>query len=156
MNIFVDADACPVKEIIVKIAKDRGVPVTMLMDTSHQWADGYSDVIIVDKARDAVDLALINRCSKGDIIITQDYGVAALALGKGAKALNQNGLIYSDKNMDRLLFDRHLGQKVRRSGGRTNQPKRRSKEDDDRFEAALINILKDNNKDFTASSRFAT
>lgn len=140
MNILVDADACPVKQIIVRIAKKLSIPVTMFCDTSHIISDDYSELIVVDKARDSVDIKLTNRIIKGDIVVTQDYGLAAMALGKGAKPINQNGLIYSDKNIDRLLFERHLGQKVRRAGKRTGGPAKRSKEDDVRFEEAFFRI----------------
>ncbi len=141
MQILVDADACPVKEIIVRIAKKYSIPVTMIIDTSHQLYDGYSTIITVDKARDSVDIKLINLLKKEDIVVTQDYGVAAMGLGKGAKVLNQNGLIYSDNNIDRLLFERHIGQKVRRAGGRTGSVKKRSKEDDDNFEKSLLKLI---------------
>ncbi len=141
-----DADACPVKEIIIKVAKERDIPVTMIMDTSHWWQNDYAKVINVDKERDGVDIALINMTHKNDIVVTQDYGVAAMALGKGAWALNQNGLIFSSSNMDKLLFERHLGQKVRRAGGRTKNIRRRTKEDDERFESALIKVIENAEK----------
>ncbi len=143
MQILVDADACPVKEIIVKVARQCGLAVTMLIDTSHELNDGYSRVITVDKARDSVDIALINLVSSGDIVVTQDYGVAAMALGKKARALNQNGLVFSDDNIDRLLFERHLGQKVRRAGGRTANLPKRSREDDANFESAFRKLVDD-------------
>lgn len=141
MRILVDADACPVKQIVVRVAREKGIPVTMFIDTSHLIDDGYSDVIIVDKQRDSVDLALANKAGTGDVVVTQDFGLAAMVLAKGARALNQNGMIYSDDNMDRLLFERHISQKVRRSGGRTSGPRKRTREDDDRFEAAYRRLL---------------
>ncbi len=141
MQILVDADACPVKDIIVRIAKQHNVLVTMLIDTSHELEDGYSTVITVDKARDSVDIALINLVKSGDIVVTQDYGVAAMALGKEAKAVNQNGLVYSDDNIDRLLFERHLGQKVRRAGGRTASIKKRSNKDNEHFERVFRHLV---------------
>lgn len=141
MHIYVDADACPVKEVIVRIAKRAGLPVTMLIDTSHELSDGYSEIVTVDKARDSVDIKLINLAKSGDVVVTQDYGVAAMALGKGAKAVNQNGMVYSDANMDRLLFERHLAQKVRRAGGRTGTSRRRTKADDEAFERAFLALL---------------
>lgn len=146
MNILVDADACPVKDIIVRVAEEKNLPVIMFMDTSHAWArdnPSWVTVVTVDKERDGVDIALINRAQKNDVIVTQDYGVAALALGKGCRALNQNGLIFSAQNMDKLLFERHLGQKVRRAGGRTKNARRRTQEDDERFERALRYILEE-------------
>lgn len=113
----------------------------MLIDTSHELNDGYSTVITVDKARDSVDIALINLVKIGDIVVTQDYGVAAMALGKRARVLNQNGFIYADNNIDRLLFERHLGQKVRRAGGRTSNAKKRTKEDDENFERTFRSLV---------------
>lgn len=141
MRILVDADACPVKEQIVRIAKKYHLPVIMLIDTSHILDDGYSTVITVDKARDSVDIKLINLLSQEDIVVTQDYGVAAMALGKGAHALNQNGMLYSSDNMDRLLFERFLGQKVRRAGGRTVNMKKRGKEENETFSAILEKLV---------------
>ncbi|HCW80759.1 MAG TPA: YaiI/YqxD family protein, partial [Ruminococcaceae bacterium] len=135
------ADACPVKKIIVEEARRRGIPVTMLLDTSHELADGYSTVITVDKGRDSADIRLVNLIELGDIVVTQDYGVAAMSLGRGAKALNQNGLIYSDKNMDRLLFERALGQKIRRSGGKFGKNRRRERFDDEAFIKAFRMLL---------------
>lgn len=142
MQILVDADACPVRNIIEKVAKEYGLPVVMFIDTSHELGDGYSRVITVDKMRDSVDLALINHARKEDIVVTQDFGLAALALGKGAYAIDQNGLVFSGKNMDRLLFERFLGQKVRRAGGRTSNPRKRSPDDDARFETAFRAMVK--------------
>lgn len=141
MQILVDADACPVKEIIVNLAKRARIPVIMLCDTSHILHDGYSRIITVDKARDSADLAIMNLCRPGDIVITQDYGVAAMALGKGAYCLDQNGMIYDADNMDRLLFERHLGQKSRRIGMHTKGQRKRKKEDDDSFERAFSGLL---------------
>jgi len=141
MQILVDADACPVGQIIVRLAKQRNIPVTMLVDTSHELSDGYSTVITVDKQADSVDYALMGLLTREDIVVTQDFGLAAMVIGKGAKAVNQNGLIYTDENMDKLLLERHIGQKIRRSGGRTKGPTKRSKEDDARFEAAFVQLL---------------
>ena len=141
MKILVDADACPVKEIIVRLAKERNIPVTMLIDTSHQLNDGYSTVITVDKQADSVDFALMGLLAREDIVVTQDFGLAAMVLGKGARAVNQNGLIYTNENIDKLLMERHIGAKVRRGGGRTRGPAKRTKEDNERFEAAFAKLL---------------
>lgn len=141
MNILVDADACPVKDIIVRIAKENSLPVIMVTDTSHELGDGYSSIITVDKARDSADIKLINLVKAGDIVVTQDFGVAAMALGKGAHAINQNGMIYSNDNMDRLLFERHIGQRVRRSGGRTPSMRKRTKEDNISFQDAFAKLI---------------
>ncbi|MEM1483397.1 YaiI/YqxD family protein [Oscillospiraceae bacterium PP1C4] len=141
MRILVDADACPVKEQIVRLAKKYHLPVTMIIDTSHVLNDGYSTIITVDKARDSVDIKLINLLHADDLVVTQDFGVAAMALGKGARALNQNGMIYDAGNMDRLLFERHLGQKIRRTGGRSGTVKKRTSADNEAFSAALERLI---------------
>jgi len=141
MQILVDADACPVKEIIVRLAKQKSIPVTMLIDTSHELKDGYSTVITVDKQTDSVDFALMGLLTKNDIVVTQDFGLAAMVLGKGARAVNQNGLVFLNENIDKLLMERYIGAKVRRGGGRTKGPAKRTKEDNERFEAAFINLL---------------
>ena len=141
MQVLVDADACPVKQIIVRLAKQRGMPVTMLIDTSHEINDGYSTVITVDKQADSVDFALMGLLTRDDIVVTQDFGVAAMTLGKGARAVNQNGLVFTNENIDKLLMERHIGAKVRRGGGRTKGPAKRTKEDDDRFEATFKKML---------------
>lgn len=141
MRILVDGDSCPVKNLITEIAKNNNIPVTMFTDTSHILNDGYSEIITVDKARDSVDIAIANRVQRGDIVVTQDYGVAVMALGKGAKAISPNGLIFNDNNIDMLLFERHLGQKVRKAGERTKGPSKRTKENDRKFEQAFKNLI---------------
>ena len=110
MKILVDADACPVKEIIEKVAKQKNIEVVMYIDSSHILSSDYSKVVTISKGRDAVDLALINDSEKGDVIVTQDYGVASLALGRSAYAIGNSGLIYDNNNIDKLMFERFLGQ----------------------------------------------
>lgn len=134
MRVLVDADACPVKGIIEKISKEFEIKVIMFIDSSHILNSDYSEIITVSQGKDAVDIALINHCEKGDIVVTQDYGVAAMALGKSAMAIGMSGLIYDNDNIDRLMFERFLGQKVRRSGKRGSNPKRRTNENDMNFE----------------------
>jgi uncharacterized protein YaiI (UPF0178 family) len=141
MKILVDADACPVKDIIERIAKEYGLPVMMLTDTSHILNSTYSEVVLVSKAPDAVDFALINRTAKGDIVVTQDYGVAAMALGKGAYAIHPSGKIYSDGNIEVLLMERDIAKKCRRDGARIKgHAKKRTSADDDRFTKAFISL----------------
>jgi uncharacterized protein YaiI (UPF0178 family) len=146
MKILVDADACPVKKNIIKVAKKYDLLVYMFVDTSHIINDGYSRVITVDKSRDSVDIALANMVEKGDIVVTQDYGVAAMVLPKGVKVIDQNGRLYTNENIDKLLFERFLGQKVRRAGARTSGPRKRTKEDDIYFEEALDLMLNQERK----------
>lgn len=142
MKILVDADACPVKHIIEKVAKNFAIPVIMFIDTSHILESDYSEIVQVSKAPDAVDIALINRSEPGDIVVTQDYGVASMALGKRCFAINQNGRYYTEENIDMLMFERHISKKQRRAGGRIGSIKKRSKEDDERFEAAFVGLCK--------------
>jgi uncharacterized protein YaiI (UPF0178 family) len=142
MKILVDADACPVKHIIERIAKEHAIPVVMVIDTSHILTSDYSEIIQVSKAPDAVDIALINRTSSGDIVVTQDYGVASMALGKRAYGINQNGRYYTDDNIDMLMFERHISKKQRKAGNRTSSIKRRTKEDDEKFGESFQNLIK--------------
>jgi hypothetical protein len=123
------------------LAKQKNIPVTMLIDTSHELNDGYSKIITVDKQADSVDYALMGLLTREDIVVTQDFGLAAMVIGKGAKAVNQNGLVFTNENMDRLLMERHIGQKIRRGGGRTKGPPKRTKEDDALFEGAFERLL---------------
>lgn len=135
MRIYVDADACPVKKIIEDVAKKYGIPVTMVIDVNHILNSNYSEIITVSQGADSVDLALINRVQKGDIVVSQDYGVAALSLGKGAYAIGNSGLLYTKDNIDKLLFERFMHGKVRRAGkmGRGHNIKKRTTCDDDNF-----------------------
>ena len=119
MHIWVDADACPVVRLTEQAAKRRKIPVTLLCDTNHVLSSDYSDVIVIGAGADAVDFALVNRCGKGDLVVTQDYGVAAMALGKGAYGIHQSGRWYTNDNIGGLLMDRHLAAKSRRASGST-------------------------------------
>ena len=144
MTIYIDADACPVIRIAEGIARKHGIPVTLLCDTNHQLVSDYSTVRMIGAGADAVDLALINLCRRGDIVITQDYGVAALALGKGAKAIHQSGRQYTDENIDGLLMESHLAKKARRGGKHhLKGPARRSEEDDRRFAESFEQMIQE-------------
>ena len=143
MQIFVDADACPVVGIVEKIAKQHNVPVTLLCDTNHVLSSDYSEVIVVGAGADAVDYKLISICCKGDIVVSQDYGVAAMALGKGAYAIHQSGKWYTNDNIDQMLMERHLNKKARRSSHKNHikGPKKRTEEDDERFAQSFEKML---------------
>ena len=105
-RIFVDADACPVIKIVESVAEKYHLPVTLLCDTNHVLESAYSTVKVVGAGADAVDYALINLCREGDIVVTQDYGVAAMALGKKAYAIHQSGKWYTNENIERMLMER--------------------------------------------------
>lgn len=141
MRILVDADACPVKDIIVSIAKQFNIETIFYVDTSHYMASEYAKVVIVDKGLDSVDIVLANNIRVGDIVVSQDYGVATLALSKQAIALNQNGLIYTNENIDLLLYQRFVSNKIRKSGGKTINQKKRSNKNNEAFEKTLRNII---------------
>ena len=143
MKIFVDADACPVVGIVEKIAKQHNVPVTLLCDTNHVLSSDYSEVIVVGAGADAVDYKLISICRKRDIVVSQDYGVAAMALGKGAYAIHQSGKWYTNDNIDQMLMERHLNKKARRSSHKKHikGPKKRTAEDDERFAQSFEKML---------------
>ncbi len=148
MRIYIDADACPVTRIAEDIARKHGIPVTLLCDTSHVLTSDYSEVRVIGAGADAVDIALINLCRRGDIVITQDYGVAALALGKGARAIHQSGKRFTDDNIDGLLMDRHLAGKARRSGKRhLKGPAKRTPQDDLRFAESFEQLIREERPD---------
>ena len=143
MQILVDADACPVITIVERTAREKGIPVVLLCDTNHVLHSDYSEIRIIGAGADAVDFALVNLCKKGDIVVTQDYGVAAMALGKGAFWIHQSGIRYTQDNMDQLLLERHLSKKARRASSRHHGkgPHKRTAEDDERFEREFRRLL---------------
>lgn len=141
MKLLVDADACPVVDLTVREANRRKIPVILVTDTSHVLTGINAQIVTVEKGNDSADFKLVNLVEKGDLVVTQDYGLAAMVLAKGGKAINQNGLIYSQQNIDTLLFTRHIAKKVRMSGGHTKGPRKRTKQQDEDFLFALQRIL---------------
>lgn len=143
MKILVDADACPVTRIVEKIAKKYQIECILLCDTNHILSSDYSEVKIIGAGADAVDFALLNICQKGDIVVTQDYGVAAMILGKGAYGIHQSGKWYTNQNIDQLLMERHLAKKARMGKGKHHLkgPAKRTEEDDRRFEESLEKLV---------------
>ena len=135
MKIYIDADACPVVSQVEKIAKKYKTEVVLLCDTNHVMNSDYSEICMIGAGADAVDFALINKCRRGDIVISQDYGVAAMALGKGAFAIHQSGKWYTNDNIEQMLMERHLNKKARRSSHKNHikGPRKRIEEDDVRF-----------------------
>ena len=144
MKIFVDADACPVVDIVEDIATKYNIPVTLLCDTNHVLTSDYSEVIVVGAGADAVDYKLISICHRGDIVVTQDYGLAAMTLGKGAFAIHQSGKWYTNENIDQMLMERHLNKKARRASSRNHikGPRKRTEEDDQRFAESFEKLLR--------------
>ena len=143
MKIFVDADACPVVGIVEELAKKYTILVTLLCDTNPVISSDYSEVIVVGAGADAVDYKLISICHKGDMVVSQDYGVAAMALGKGAYAIHQSGKWYTNENIDQMLMERHLNKKARRASQKNHLkgPKKRTAEDDEYFRESFEKMI---------------
>lgn len=141
MNIAIDGDGCPVVHETIALAKQYGVPCTIFCDTSHLIRDDYATTVTISTGRDAVDFALFQRVSRGDLVVTQDYGLAAIALGKGCIVINEDGKQYTDETIDYLLQQRHHHAQLRRSNKRVKGPKKRKKEQDEQFIHTLSTLL---------------
>lgn len=143
MQIFVDADACPVVRIVEQLARKHAIPVMLLCDTNHVLQSDTAEVRYIGAGADAVDFALVNLCHKGDIVVTQDYGVAAMALGKCAYAIHQSGLWYTNDNIDQMLMERHLAKKARRASSKSHLkgPAKRTAEDDAAFAESFERVI---------------
>ena len=141
MRILIDADGCPVVDISVRLAKKHNIECLILCDTSHVFNKAGAETLTFSKGADSVDYALVNRVSVGDVVITQDYGLAAMCLAKSAVVLHQDGMEYTPDNIDALLLARHTAKKIRSSGGRLKGPPKRSEEQNVAFEKALDHLL---------------
>ena len=130
MKILVDADACPVVTIVELIAQKYQIPVILLCDTNHVLESSYSQVVTVGAGTDAVDFKLVSICKRGDFVVTQDYGVAAMILGKGAYGIQ-------------MLMERHLAKKARNTKKRQHLkgPAKRTELDNKRFEEAFDKLI---------------
>ena len=140
-KLLIDADGCPVVDIAVRLARKYGLECLILCDTAHEYNKEGTTTITVSKGADSVDFALVNLVRKGDVVVSQDFGLAAMCLARGATPLNQNGMVYTDGNIDALLHQRHTAQKIRRGGGRLRGPAKRGAEQNQAFESALEEIL---------------
>lgn len=141
MKIYVDADGCPVVDEAVEIAKKHKLEIIIVKNYSHEITDSYATVVSVDISRDSADFYIVNRIKKGDIIITQDYGLAAMCLSKEAIPISQNGLVFSTNNIDGMLNRRHLHQQLRRQNKYYGKAKKRNSEADKAFEKSLGNLI---------------
>ena len=145
MKIIVDGDPCPGISIIVKIAKEYGLDLIIYCDIHHYITVDYGEVRVVDSGFQSVDMKVVNECTSDDIIVSQDYGVAAICLGRKAAVISPKGYIYTNENIGAMLEQRHLSQKIRRGGGKTPNAKKRTIEDDKRLQKNLIYLVKDKN-----------
>ncbi|MEY8560682.1 YaiI/YqxD family protein [Jeotgalicoccus halotolerans] len=144
MKVIIDADACPVKDIVIKETKDENIEVVLVSSLSHfssRELDSHVRAIYVDAGPDAADYKIVQLAEAGDVIVTQDYGLASLLLPKGCKVLHHTGFEYNKMNMDHLLETRHMSSVIRRGGGRTKGPKALSQEDKNLFLKAFQEVL---------------
>ena len=143
MRIIVDADACPVTGIVERVAKERDIPVTLVCDTAHIFQSQYSQVVTVEKGADSADFKIVTISEKGDIVVTQDYGVASMCLGKGIYPIHQSGKWYTLQNIDQMMFERHIAKEVRRKSKKNHLkgPRKRTREDDEHFEESLKQLI---------------
>jgi len=141
MRVLIDADACPVVAIAIELCKAYHVPCILLFDTAHELHRNGAQTMVFDKGADSVDFAIANRVSQGDIVITQDYGLASMCLAKKAAVIHHDGWLYTDDNIQALLFQRHAAKQFRASGGRTKGPSKRTGAQDTAFRIALEKLL---------------
>ncbi len=141
MKILIDADGCPVVDIALRLGNRFGVPCLILCDTAHEFHRAGAETLVFDKGADSVDFSLVSRVSPGDIVVTQDYGLASMCLSRKARILHQDGWEYTPYNIDALLLVRHESRKYRSSGGRMKGQKKRTQAQNAAFEAALGQIL---------------
>lgn len=141
MKVLIDADACPVVDIAVTLCRQYKKECLLLCDTAHEMRREGAETLVFDKGTDSVDFALVNRVAAGDVVITQDYGLASMCLARGARVLHQDGWEYTRYNIDALLFQRHAAKEFRAAGGRTKGPSKRKHAQDAAFSAALEQIL---------------
>lgn len=149
MKIYVDADACPVQHEVISIAGEYNIPVTLVKSFSHfshEKNAPHVEIIYVDKGADVADFEIIKLAKRNDIVITQDYGLASLCLGKGCFVLHHKGFQYTNKNIDRLLSSRHASAMARRGGYRTKGPKPYTDEERETFTRSLHRLIKQNQK----------
>ena len=141
MKVLIDADACPVVDIAVRLSREFQRECLLLCDTAHEMHRDGAETLVFDKGADSVDFALVNRVNAGDLVVTQDYGLASMCLARGARVLHQDGWEYTAWNMDALLFQRHASREYRAAGGRTKGPSKRKNNQNDAFAAAMRKLL---------------
>ena len=150
-RLYIDADGCPVINQAVSAATRRHVESFLICDTAHSFTRRGAETIVVDKGADSADFAIAARLLPGDLCITQDYGLAAMALSKGAKVIDQNGMRYTPDNIDALLTSRAEAAKIRRAGGRTKGPAKRTAQQNEAFIAAFHEMIQEAYEDAKAA-----
>lgn len=142
MRILIDADACPVVDETIAVAKRYHTEVIIFCDIAHEIKRKDIEVVVLDTGNDNVDYAIVGEVKTGDLVITQDYGLASLVLAKGGQALNQDGMAYTNENIDILLGRRHLYAKMRKAGVRTPNASKRTMQQNEQFCKVLEKQLK--------------
>lgn len=142
-RILIDADGCPVVDESIAVAKRCALVCLLLCDTSHRFERDGAQMLVFSKGADSVDFALVNLVRAGDLVVTQDYGLAAMCLARGVRVLSQDGMEYTADNIDALLMARHTAKKIRNSGGRLKGARARTHEQDDAFVASLNALLRE-------------
>ncbi len=143
--VVIDADACPrgAADTVRRLQPGYGYRVVTVASINHtvdHWGPWHEHVVAGPEPQ-ATDMAVANRARRGDVVVTQDWGLAALVLGRGCRAISPTGHAYRPETIDLLLEERHLKAKYRRGGGRTKGPRARTAEDEERFERALVAAL---------------
>jgi uncharacterized protein YaiI (UPF0178 family) len=141
-RILVDADGCPVVDITVRTARENGCQCIILCDTAHYFEKEGAETVTVSKGPDSVDFVLVNMLEPGDVVVTQDYGLAAMCLAKRAIPLNQDGMVYDHENIEGLLMARHTARKIRNAGGRLKGSRKRTSAQDSMFEEKLRELIR--------------
>lgn len=141
MKVLIDADGCPVVDIAVEQCRKFGIPCLILCDTAHEILREGAQTLVFDKGADSVDFALVNRIHAGDIVITQDYGLASMCLAKNALILHQDGWQYTRDNIDALMLQRHESRKLRAAGKRMKNLPKRTAQQNENFSTALKNLI---------------
>ncbi|MGL5574751.1 MAG: YaiI/YqxD family protein [Sarcina sp.] len=143
MRIIVDGDGCPGMNLIEKVARAEDVELIVYSTVDHNINLNYGMVKRVDAGFQSVDMYVMNETKKNDVVISQDFGVAAMVLGKKAFAVSPKGMVYTNDNIERLLFERHLSAKARKAGLRGKNTSKRTKEDDMRFYESVKRVVRE-------------
>ncbi len=142
MRIVIDGDACPhrVKEICERAAHEFNIDLVIVVDIDHYIVSDFT-ILVVEQGRDSVDYKIVEIFQNDDILVTQDYGLSSLVLNKAVAIIHTSGFFINKNNIDELLESRHIGQKIRKAGGKTKGPSKRRKEQDENFEKCLYKVL---------------
>ena len=144
MVIRIDGDGCPDIKIMEQIAEEYLIPMVVYTDSDHNISLSYAHVDVTDTGCQNVDIKLSNEILNGDIVVTQDYGVAVIALSKKAKVIHPKGHEYTDDNIMMMLSEKHENQKLRRRHQHVKGPKKRTKEDTERLCETLVKVIEQN------------